>query len=129
MQNIKYQMSSEVGRRGEEIAEQYLRKKGFKIVARNYKTHRWGEIDRIAIDKDTLVFVEVRTKTNSDFMSPQETITAHKLQSLKRAASYFEIENEDKNLPKALRIDFVGVTFDNKDKPRIEHFENITLLR
>lgn len=114
------------GRLGEELAEDYLKKKGFKIIARNYKTSRWGEIDRVAIDKDTLVFVEVRTKTRSDFMAPQETITTHKLQSLKRAANYFYLENEDKELPRALRIDFVGVTFDNKNKPEIEHFENIT---
>ncbi|MBM4402548.1 MAG: YraN family protein [Candidatus Cloacimonetes bacterium] len=115
-----------LGQYGEEIAEKYLKKKGFKIIARNYKTQRWGEIDRIAIDNDTLVFVEVRTKTSSDFMAPQETITSHKLQSLKRAANYYCLENDEQKLPEAQRIDFIGVTFDNKNNPTIEHFENIT---
>ena len=129
MQNIKCQMSAEIGRRGEEIAEEYLKNRGFKIIARNYRSHRWGEIDRIAIDKDTLVFVEVRTRMSSDFLTPQESITRHKISALKRAAHYYFLEHEDqRDTPQALRIDFVGVTLNNKHgkKPKVEHFVNIT---
>lgn len=117
-----------LGRHGEEVAEKYLKNKGFKIIARNYRTPRWGEIDRIAIDNDTLVFVEVRTKTSDDFMTPQETVTLHKVTSLKRAANFFSLSREAENLPQALRIDLIAVTLNIKDKskPMIEHFENIT---
>lgn len=117
-----------LGRHGEEVAEEYLKNKGYKIVARNYRTPRWGEIDRIAIDKDTLVFVEVRTRTGDDFMTPQETVSLHKVASLKRAANFFSLSREAENLPQALRIDLIAVTLNIKDKskPMIEHFENIT---
>lgn len=115
-----------IGRRGEEIAEAFLKKKGYKIIARNYNTPRWGEIDRIAVHQDTLVFVEVRTKTSDEFLAPQESITPHKLHVLARAVQYFVLENEGNNLPQAMRIDFVGVTLDKEKKPEIEHFESIT---
>lgn len=117
-----------LGRYGEEVAEEYLKEQGYKIIARNYKTRRWGEIDRIAVYNDTLVFVEVRTRTGDDFMTPQETVTPHKVHSLKRAANYFYLSSEAENLPQALRIDLVAVTLNIQDKsePTIEHFENIT---
>ncbi len=69
------------GKRGEEIAKEYLEKKGYKIVERNYKT-KYAEIDLVAKRKNELVFVEVRTKIGDYFGTPEETIDKRKLRKL-----------------------------------------------
>ncbi len=64
----------ETGRRGEELARAFLKKRGFSIVETNYRCPE-GEIDIICRDGDCLVFAEVRTKTSREFGSPEESIT------------------------------------------------------
>ena len=70
-----------LGDRGETHAAKFLRKQGMKIIARN-RTHGRGEIDLIAIDADHLVFIEVRTRTSQNFMTPESSIRYHKRRKL-----------------------------------------------
>ncbi len=113
---------NDTGRLGEDLAADFLRKKGFKIVETNYRCPE-GEIDIIARNKDTLSFVEVRTKTSHSFGSPEESITrAKKRRMVTTARRYLQSKFEQ---PPDWRIDFIAVELDNNNKPlRIELFEN-----
>ena len=69
---------------GEQLAAEYLEKKGFVILDRNYRSGRFGEVDIVALEKDFLCFIEVKTRTSSNFGSPAEAVghTKEKLKSL-----------------------------------------------
>ena len=78
-----------LGAIGEKIAEEYLRKeKGFKVITKNY-TCPIGEIDMIASDGKTLVFVEVRTSSMPSAVYAEESIGSHKQKKLRLLASYY----------------------------------------
>jgi putative endonuclease len=112
----------ELGAVGEKLARNFLKKKGYKIRETNFRC-REGEIDIIAEKKGYLVFVEVRTKTGSDFGSPEESVTFAKKEKL--IASALTYLSEHKNLPESWRIDFVAVELDQNGKAtRIELIEN-----
>jgi putative endonuclease len=112
----------ELGDIGEKLARDFLKKKGYKIRETNFRC-REGEIDIIARKKDCLVFVEVRTKTGTDFGSPEESVTIAKKERL--IASALAYLNSHKDLPKSWRIDFIAVELDQKGKAsRIELIEN-----
>lgn len=107
---------------GEKLAGDFLKKRGYHILETNYRC-REGEIDIVARHKDSLVFIEVRTKSSAEFGSPEESITPAKMEKL-RATAYRYQETHD-NLPPLWRIDFVAVELDSQGKPsRIELFEN-----
>jgi putative endonuclease len=109
---------------GESAAASFLQKKGYKILQKNFKI-RYGEIDIIAIHKNTLVFIEVKTRSSEDFGSPLEAITPWKLKSVIKTAEVYQLSH--KNLPELLRIDAVAVTMKPDGKvDSIEHVENIT---
>lgn len=112
------------GIKGEEAAASYLRKKGYQILQRNFKA-RYGEIDIIAIDKDVLVFVEVKTRSTNEFGSPLESITPWKLRSVIKTAEFYKLMNP--KLPDGMRIDAVSVTvLPTGDIGEIDHIENIS---
>jgi len=110
------------GRLGEELARNFLKKRGFRILESNYRCPE-GEIDIIARHNDCLVFVEVRTKTSREFGSPEESVTQAKKRRMITTAQHYR-QSHDKTLP-LWRIDFVAVELDKKGKPsRIELIEN-----
>lgn len=111
------------GRRGEDIAANYLAKKGYKIIDRNFRL-RNGEIDIVAMHKNVLVFVEVKTRTSQDFGTPFEAITPWKINTLLRVAQYYKLTHP--KLPEQLRIDAISVELKDFGKPVIEHIENIS---
>ena len=112
----------DTGRRGEELARQFLSKKGFHIIETNYRCPE-GEIDIVARHKDCLVFIEVRAKTSHEFGSPEESVTAAKKKRLITVASRYRQAHDE--LPPQWRIDFVAVELDKKGQPlRIELIEN-----
>ena len=78
----------ELGRRGEELALRFLKKSGYKIIERNYVC-KMGEMDIIAQEKDTLVFVEVKTRTSMDFGPPQLAVNPTKQMQLSKVALNF----------------------------------------
>lgn len=112
----------ETGALGEKLARDFLEKKGYRVRETNYRCPE-GEIDIIAQHKDYLVFIEVRTKRNLNFGSPEESITPTKMTRLVATAAHYRQDHN--NLPPFWRIDFVAVELDQKGKPsRIELIEN-----
>jgi len=112
----------EVGRLGEKTAQKFLKKRGYRIRETGFRC-RHGEVDIIAQHKDCLVFVEVRTKSNLEFGTPEESITQAKKEKL--IASALTYTNTHQNLPALWRIDVVAIELDDKGKvKRIELIEN-----
>lgn len=81
-----------IGNQGEQIAEQFLRKRGLKYLNRNVN-YRFGEIDLIMLDSDTIVFVEVRVRSNPHFGSGAESVTFSKQRKLIKAAQLWISQN------------------------------------
>ncbi len=112
----------ETGIRGEKLARDFLKKRGYHILETNYRCPE-GEIDIIARHKDSLVFIEVRTKKSLEFGSPEESITPAKSERLRAVASHYGQTHND--LPLLWRIDVVAVELNQKGKlTRIELIEN-----
>jgi len=112
----------ETGILGEELAADYLRERGYEIIETNYRCPE-GEIDIVASDGDTLVFIEVRTRSSRRFGTPEESITPTKKERMRlTAARYLEAHE---GLPDEWRIDVVAVELDRKSRiSRIEQIEN-----
>src|SRR5262245_20868987 len=98
---------SRIGARAERAAMRYLERRGHRIVCTNYRT-RFGEIDLVMRDTDTLVFVEVRFRTRDDLMRPEETVDAAKRVRLIAAARTFVASRSYASTP--CRFDVVSVT-------------------
>ncbi|MBI4038419.1 YraN family protein [Candidatus Daviesbacteria bacterium] len=116
--------NQERGNYGEDLACDYLKKHGYKILERNYRI-RGGEIDIVAKDGDTLVFIEVKTRYSHDFGPPAESMTFWKVKALLKTAKFYvqKINWGDKEY----RLDFVGVDFvADIRSPKIELIKNIT---
>ncbi len=112
----------ETGILGEKLAGDFLGKNGYSIIETNYRCPA-GEIDIIAQQRDTLVFIEVRTKKSRRFGTPEESITPAKMEKLRTVAAHYG-QNRS-NLPAAWRIDVVAIEMDNAGKvSRIELIEN-----
>ena len=113
----------ETGMIGEKLARDFLANNGYKIVDTNYRC-RAGEVDIIALQEDTLVFIEVRTKKSRSFGSPEESITPRKAEHMRLAALQYAIEHED--MPQTWRIDLVAIEMNREGKAeRIELIENV----
>ena len=99
-------IKQEIGRLGEDIAVNYLKQKGYKILDRNFEC-RQGEIDIIALDKEEIVFIEVKTRTSNRYGTPSEAVNKikqkHMLQTIKY---YLHIRNLNDEF---VRIDVIEV--------------------
>ena len=82
-----------VGDFGEDLVEEYLRKKGYDILDRNFRK-AFGEIDIIARIDEIVVFVEVKTRKNKDFANPSEAVTISKQQKIIKASQAYLMEND-----------------------------------
>jgi len=116
-----------LGKKGEEIAADYLTKKGFKIIEGNYHT-RFGEIDLVCAQRNNLVFVEVKLKQGEDFGTPEEMIGKQKLSRVNKMADFYLMDNPQISGKYAtFSIDAVCiVTGKNGEVERINHYENLT---
>jgi putative endonuclease len=103
----------ETGILGEKLACEFLKKKGYRILETNYRCP-CGEIDIISRQNDCLVFVEVRTTTNSKFVSPEGSITHTKMKHLEHAAEHYRQHHD--RLPESWRIDMVAIELDDSQK-------------
>src|SRR3989338_1996330 len=100
---------------GEELACKYLLANGYKILERNFRI-RGGEIDIVAVDGKTLVYVEVKTRTSYQFGRPEESVTLRKLKFLERAAKFYKAKRKNfLKLPDLEIIDFVGVDMSDNE--------------
>lgn len=109
---------------GEEIASKYLQSHGYKILKRNFK-HSNGEIDIVAKDKETLVFIEVKTRKGYTYGSPEESITKRKLGFLTRSAYFYLLLHPAQF--RAIRIDVVCITLSDMNIPQtVTLYKNVT---
>lgn len=100
-------MSRDLGQRGEAVAAQYYRQRGYLLLGHNYRT-RMGELDLIVYKDDLIVFAEVKTRAGRMLAAPAEAVDWHKQQRLRRAAELYL-----QNSPFAdamMRFDVVEVT-------------------
>lgn len=113
--------NKEIGQKGETLACEYLIKHGYEIVETNKRFSRFCEIDIIAKDKQTLVFIEVKTRTSDFCGSPLEAITKSKYDNIKTGLfSYLK----DTNIKYTkFRIDAISVLLTPEVK--INHLKNI----
>jgi putative endonuclease len=109
-----------LGQRGEAEAARFLKRKGYVIVARSDRQRR-GEIDLIAVDQQTVVFVEVKTRRSHDAGHPAEAVDDEKQRRLTRLAlAYLKHHGL---LESPARFDVVAVTWpDDRSRPKVEHF-------
>ncbi len=115
--------SSQTGKQGEEIAEKYLVNLGYKILQNNFHS-RFGEIDIIAKDEDSIVFVEVKARSNDSFGKPLEAIGSKKLFGLIKTGQLYLLKNKWSSFP--YRFDAIEVIL-SSEKTEINHIKNITL--
>jgi len=101
----------ELGKQGEEIAIRFLKKKGYRILLRNYVC-KMGEMDIIAREKDTLVFVEVKTRTSTEFGPPQLAVNSRKQRQLSKVALNYLNEKRLKDVK--ARFDVVAILLRQK---------------
>lgn len=108
---------------GEKRAEKFLNKKGLKTIARNFSC-KTGELDLVmgAEDNGAIVFVEVKTRRNENFMEAQTAVTPAKRGRLIRTAKFFMKTYKTKDRP--LRFDVVCVVLGEKGPPQIRHYKN-----
>jgi putative endonuclease len=110
----------DIGNRGEQLARAFLEQKGYAILETNWRYKR-AEVDIIAKDGETLVFIEVKTRSSDAFGKPEEFITPHKESLLIAAASaYMEQIGHDW----AIRFDIISVLYRSAQDYQMEHFED-----
>jgi putative endonuclease len=115
-----------LGQWGEKRCEGFLKRKGLKTLARNFSC-KAGEIDLVMVDADgSIVFVEVRTKADESFGSPEESITYPKKARLFRTARYFLSTHKIEDRP--YRFDVVSIVLGQKGRPQIRHYESAFVL-
>ena len=110
------------GKQGEDIAFQYLIDHDFKIIDRNFRS-KFGEIDIIAQKGNKLFFVEVKTRSNLKKGMPYEAINKRKIHQMKKASTYFLMQNNYKDLKYTLSA--FSILFINLNDYRLHFFESI----
>lgn len=112
------------GQEGEDLAEAFLKKKGYKIVKKNFRAPV-GEIDLIAWDKETLVFIEVKARKNIQHSMPFESVNAQKIRKLSNTALFYL--KKFKTLPPA-RFDVLNIYY-KSGKPCVDLIKNAFELK
>jgi len=109
---------NDTGKKGEDIAKQYLEKNGYTVRHTNWRTGRY-EVDIIAEKENWLIFAEVKTRSANFWVNPIETINKKKKTNLIKAARTYVVLN---NWQGNNRFDIIGIVFD-KNNYNIEHIE------
>ena len=109
------------GAAGEVMAARYLRKKGYTLIAANYRT-RFGEIDIIAADKKYIAFVEVKLRSGAAIYTPEEAVTPQKQQKIVKAAmQYLQLHPSDLQP----RFDVIAIVADDRDPMKTRSLEHL----
>ena len=117
--NIKSNITT--GKNGEIIAKNYISSLGYKIIETNWHYSKNAEIDIIALDKNTLVFIEVKTRKTLNYGHPFEAITKSKIEKIRSAILAYISKSPEKY--KDYRFD--GISIVGLNNPTIEHLKNI----
>lgn len=120
---LRYHKHADLGRHGEDLAHRYLRRNGFTVVARNWRPPQGGgEIDIIAWERETLVFVEVKTRASGEWSAPERDIDLDKIRALRRTArDYIRRSGADES---RIRFDAVSIT-----AGKLEHLRDVFAAR
>ncbi|MGI6084797.1 MAG: YraN family protein [Acetivibrionales bacterium] len=110
------------GTLGEEEAGAYLNEKGYRILTRNFRVGRMGEIDIIGKDGDTLCFIEVKTRSNYSFGTPAQAVSKQKQTTMARIAQIYMQNNGYLDVP--VRFDIVELMMDREG-----NISDITLIK
>ncbi len=111
-----------LGKNAEDLAVDFLKRQGYRIIERNFRS-RFGEIDAIAQDGDTLCFVEVKSRTTTEQGTPSEAVTFFKQRRLSKLALVY-LKKRCGTLERKARFDVVSVLFEDHEKPVIEVMKN-----
>lgn len=111
------------GKIGEDAAIKLLQSNGYNIIARNFRS-KVGELDIVAIESNSLVIVEVKTRWSKEFGTPEEAITPRKLRLIMRTAEYFKLTHP--KTPDLMRIDAVAIEVEGDRIVRAEILKNIS---
>jgi len=110
-----------LGQKGEKQAARYLKKKGYKVVTANYRC-QYGEIDLIARDADILIFIEVKTRTSTDFGGPAAAVGYRKQQQISKVAHHYLVTHHNDDVD--ARFDVISILSPIGQKTEIEHITN-----
>lgn len=114
--------NTEIGKYGEDLAVNYLKKQGYDIIERNFHYAKYGEIDIVALKNEHLSFIEVKTRKNLDFGHPLEFISKSKLKKIILSMQYFLSQTKIKY--KTYGLDAISIISENN---KIEHIKNIEM--
>lgn len=109
----------ETGKKGEDLATQYLINNNYEIIERNFES-RQGEIDIIAKDKNEIVFIEVKARTNQMYGKPKEAVDTKKKKHIYKTAEYYVFIHQLENAP--IRFDVIEV-YKTKGMYKINHIK------
>ena len=115
---------NELGKWGEDLAADYLQRKGYTIIERDWKSGK-RDLDIIAQDGNVIVFVEVKTRRNRLFGEPEESVDYHKLQNLQQAISHYV---KFKHIRQEIRFDIISIVGTVGTDPDIQHIQDVMLL-
>jgi putative endonuclease len=121
---------NEIGKRGEDLACEWLESQGFRVFDRNYNFER-AEVDIVAYWENPsnpaataeLHFVEVKTLSNTQFSKPEDAVDTTKLMNLSKVANFYCWERQLVNIPAV--FDVIAVALDDPQNPKITHFEDV----
>jgi putative endonuclease len=117
----QFKSTREKGNEAEDTAVELLLNKGYQIIKRNFTYGRIGEIDIVAKDGDTLVFVEVKSRKTKEYGSPLESVTPKKQRVLRKVAEGYYYINKLEDV--SSRFDIIAIDYSEKP-PVVEHLEN-----
>lgn len=121
-QKVNYFSPYQLGRLGEEIAQSYLEEQKFRIVKKGFHLYR-GEIDLIAYEKDTLVFVEVKTRSPNALGLPEESVNKRKQRQIRKIAEgYLVMHNLEDRVE--CRFDVISIVVNENGSPDITHYRD-----
>ena len=111
---------NDFGKESENLAVEFLEKKGYKILVKNYRYLK-AEIDIIAETENQIVIIEVKARSTDIFLSPEEAVNKKKIRLLISATSHFLEENE---IDKEARFDIIAILSNEENQFQIKHIEN-----
>lgn len=119
---MPYRVARSVGDYGEQVACRHLEEQGYVLVDRNWRCDQ-GELDIVAMDQDTLVFCEVKTRRSGRYGSPVEAVVPAKAARLRRLALRWLREHDLHR--RQIRIDVLGVRVQRSGAAQIEHLRGV----
>lgn len=122
---IRKQHAGEIGSSGEELAADYLMQNGYTILDRNWNLHKGCELDIVAFKDNVIHAIEVKTRRNDKFVSPEQAINKDKLNNINKALMQYRKQKHLLNLP--VQIDSIAIVLKSETDYTINMYENLVL--